>query len=144
MFRNILLISIIFVITLLLSCLIDLGGVIEMVFLDYKITSSVTFFVSFLIFLFFIFYLILRVNNLRMNLGHFIFDNPKRLEKKLNKKYKIFVNNVSKVLEEINNKNFSKAAKIEKNIKSEFYSEGLKSQILAQMNENKEIIDNYE
>ena len=144
MFRNILLISIIFVITLLLSCLIDLGGVIEMAFLDYKITSSVTFFVSFLIFLFFIFYLILRVNNLRMNLGHFIFDNPKRLEKKLNKKYKIFVNNVSKVLEEINNKNFSKAAKIEKNIKSEFYSEGLKSQILAQMNENKEIIDNYE
>ena len=40
-----------------------------------------------------------------------------------------------------NNKNFSKAITIEKNIKSNFYSEELKSQILVQMNEPNEVIN---
>lgn len=138
MFKNILLILLILIVTLFLSWLIDLGGFVEMTFLDYKITISISFFIGSLIFLYFIFYLILnsvnKINNLRSNFNHFIFNNPKRLEKKLNKEHKNFINNISKILKEVNNKNFSKAAQLEQNIKSNFYSKELKSQILLQIN----------
>jgi hypothetical protein len=148
MFRNIVVILTIFIATFFVSWLIDLGGVVELVFLEYKVTSSVAFFALSLIFLYFIFYLIfsliLRINNFKLGLAHFIFDNPKRLEKKLNKEQRVFVDKVAKILKEINNKNFSKAKKIEKDIKSNFYSEDLKAQILAQMDESNEIINKYE
>tara|TARA_Y100000385_G_scaffold135254_1_gene140437 strand:- start:604 stop:1041 length:438 start_codon:yes stop_codon:yes gene_type:complete len=138
MFKNILLILLIFIAALFLSWLIDLGGFVEMIFLDYKITISISFFIGSLIFLYFIFYLILnsvnKINNLRSNFNHFIFNNPKRLENKLNKEHKNFINNISKILKEVNNKNFSKAAQLEQNIKSNFYSKELKSQILLQIN----------
>jgi len=138
MFKNILLILLILIAALFLSWLIDLGGFVEMIFLDYKITISISFFIGSLIFLYFIFYLILnsvnKINNLRSNFNHFIFNNPKRLENKLNKEHKNFINNISKILKEVNNKNFSKAAQLEQNIKSNFYSKELKSQILLQIN----------
>jgi len=137
MFRNILLISIIFLIALFLSWLIDLGGRVEILFSDYKINSSVTFFISALIFIYFIFYLVfrfvLRVNHLRTYLRQAIYHNSDRLERKLNKEQKNFIAKIAKILQEINNNNLSKALKLEKNIKSDFYSEELKSQILTQI-----------
>jgi uncharacterized membrane-anchored protein len=139
MFRNILLISIIFVIVLFLSWLIELDGEVEIVISDYKITTSAVFFVSSLIFLYFICYLIfsfiLRVNYLRTHLKQVIYHNPDRLEKKLNKEQKNFIAKISNILKEINNKNFIKAKKLEKKIKSNFYSEELQEQILKQMKE---------
>ena len=145
MFRNIALILIISIITFFASWLVDLGGSVEIEFLYYKITSSATFFATSLIFLYFLFYLIfnliLKMNNLRMSLGHFVFSNPKRVEKRLKKEQKFFIGRIARVLQEINNKNFSKAITIEKNIKSNFYSEELKSQILVQMNEPNEVIN---
>jgi hypothetical protein len=136
MFRNILLISIIFLIVLFLSWLIDLGGRVDILFSDYKITSSVTFFISALIFIYFIFYLIfsliLRVNYLRTHLKQIIYHNPVRLERKLNKEQTKFIAKIANILKQINNKNFSKALKLEKNIKSNFYSKELQSEILTQ------------
>lgn len=140
MFRNILLISIIFLVVLFLSWLIDLDGRVEILFSDYKITSSVTFFISTLIFIYFIFYLIfsfiLRVNYLRAYLRQIIYHNPDKLERKLNKEQKNFIAKIAKILKEINNTNFSKALKLEKNIKSDFYSAELKTEILTQANGN--------
>ncbi|MFT4718603.1 MAG: hypothetical protein ACI9IL_000940 [Rickettsiales bacterium] len=81
------------------------------------------------------------MNNLRMSLGHFVFSNPKRVEKRLGREQKLFIGRIAKVLKEINNKDFSKATKIEKNIKSSFYSEDLKSQILTQVREPNEAIN---
>ncbi|MDA7704974.1 hypothetical protein N8772_00640 [Rickettsiales bacterium] len=138
MFRNILLISVIFVIVLFLSWLIDLGGHVTIIVSDYKITTSAIFFTSSLIALYFIFYLIfsfiLRVNYLRTHLKQVIYYNPARLEKKLIKEQKSFISKISHILKEINNKNLVKAIKLEKNIKSDFYSNELKEQILTQTN----------